>query len=122
MALSEPLKKHWKNALGKSQTRESNICVDTCLNDIIAIALLAVLASAEGWEDIEIYGQGKQEWLGTFLELANGIPSHDKFARVFTALDPQANEEGFQTWVAMLAQARLGTSGCHRWENLKTIL
>lgn len=47
------------------------------LTDIIIISILAVIAGAEGWEDIEEYGVNKKEWLGTFLELTFGIPSPD---------------------------------------------
>ncbi len=47
------------------------------LIDIIAIAILAVISGADGWVAIETYGQAKQEWLASFLSLANGIPSHD---------------------------------------------
>lgn len=47
------------------------------LTDIITISILAVIAGAEGWEDIEEYGINKKEWLETFLELPFGIPSPD---------------------------------------------
>ena len=52
----------------------------TYLNDhplinIITIALCAVIAGAEGWSDIEMFGQQKKAWLGRFLDLKNGIPS-----------------------------------------------
>lgn len=47
------------------------------LTDIITIAILAVIAGAEGWEDIEEYGLNKKEWLETFLKLPLGIPSPD---------------------------------------------
>ena len=43
------------------------------LKDILVIAILAVIAGAEGWEDIENYGIAKQEWLEEFLELPHGI-------------------------------------------------
>ena len=56
------------------------------LTEIIIIAVCAVLSGAEGWEDIEEFGQNKAEWLRQFLELANGIPSHDTFRRVFSLL------------------------------------
>jgi ABC-type proline/glycine betaine transport system permease subunit len=52
------------------------------LLDIVAIAICAVICGAESWVDIEAYGQAKQDWLAQFLSLANGIPSHDTFARV----------------------------------------
>lgn len=47
------------------------------LTNIITISILAVIAGAEGWEDIEEYGVNKNEWLETFLELNFGIPSPD---------------------------------------------
>ena len=62
------------------------------LRDIIAIAILAVLSGSDSWVAIETYAQAKQEWLKQFLELPNGIPSHDTIARVFAKLDPQAFE------------------------------
>lgn len=43
------------------------------LQEILVIAVLAVIAGAEGWEDIENYGLSKQQWLEQFLELPNGI-------------------------------------------------
>jgi hypothetical protein len=58
------------------------------LSDIVFIATAAVLCGAESWNDIEPYGQAKHAWLKTFLALPNGIPSHDTFNRVFSALDP----------------------------------
>ncbi len=72
------------------------------LKDILVIAILAVIAGAEGWEDIENYGISKQEWLTEFLELPNGIPSDDTFRRVFERLDPSAIENGFTKWVQQL--------------------
>jgi hypothetical protein len=50
------------------------------LIDIITIAICAVVSRADTWIDIEIYGLAKKEWLGKFLELPHGIPSHDTFA------------------------------------------
>ena len=61
---------------------------DHNLMAIISIAILAVLAGADGFVAIETYGKAKQEWLETFLDLPHGIPSHDTFGRVFGLLDP----------------------------------
>jgi predicted transposase YbfD/YdcC len=72
------------------------------LLDIIAIALFAVLSGADSWVAIETYGNAKLSWLASFLVLANGIPSHDTFARVFARLDPDAFETSFQQWVKAL--------------------
>lgn len=69
------------------------------LVDIIIIAICAVLSGAEGWEDIEEFGESKEDWLRQFLELPNGIPSHDTFRRVFSLLDAAAFQERFMRWV-----------------------
>ena len=72
------------------------------LKDILVIAILAVIAGAEGWEDIENYGYAKQQWLEEFLELPHGIPSDDTFRRVFERIDPSALEQSFTRWVEEL--------------------
>jgi hypothetical protein len=56
---------------------------DHKLIDIIAIAICAIICGAEGWTDMENYGNSKVLWLKTFMELPNRIPSHDTFGRVF---------------------------------------
>lgn len=58
------------------------------LVDILVIALCGFLAGCEGWVDVELFGISKRKWLEKFLELPNGIPSHDTFGRVFALLDP----------------------------------
>jgi predicted transposase YbfD/YdcC len=69
------------------------------LIDIIAIAMCAVICGAEGWTDIELFGKSKLPWLKTFLELPNGIPSHDTFGRVFSRMDAQEFQLAFYEWV-----------------------
>ena len=59
------------------------------LVDILVIALCGFLAGCEGWVDVELFGISKRKWLEKFLELPNGIPSHDTFGRVFALLQPQ---------------------------------
>ena len=74
------------------------------LLDIVVIALCAVIAGAESWDDIALFGQTKADWLRQFLALPNGIPSHDTFNRVFAALDPDQFRAGFQSWVQAVAE------------------
>jgi predicted transposase YbfD/YdcC len=69
------------------------------LIDLIAIAICAVICGAEGWTDIENFGNSKLPWLKTFLELPNGIPSHDTFGRVFSMMDAQQFQLAFYEWV-----------------------
>jgi len=73
------------------------------LVDIVAIAILAVRSGANDLVAVETYGKAKQTWLETFLELPNGIPSHDTFSRVLALLNPQQLHECFLSWVAQLA-------------------
>jgi len=72
------------------------------LTDILIIAILAIIAGAKGWEDIENYGISKQKWLEEFLALPNGIPSDDTFRRVFEFIDPEALHRCFVRWVETL--------------------
>ena len=48
--------------------------VEHRLIDVLVIAICAVIAGAESWEDFALYGRSKEDWLGTFLTLPNGIP------------------------------------------------
>jgi predicted transposase YbfD/YdcC len=74
------------------------------LGDLIVIAVMAVICGADGWAEVELFGQTKQQWLATFLELPDGIPSHDTFGRVFALLDPEAFERCFLAWMGALVE------------------
>ena len=78
------------------------------LMNILVIALLAMICVGDGWEDMEDFGLAKKSWLGTFLDLRQGIPSADTFRRVLSAVDPKAFNACFIAWVQALA---VGTSG-----------
>ena len=78
--------------------------VEHKLTDILMIAVCAVIAGAESYEDIALYGRSKQAWLGRFLDLPNGIPSHDTFRRLFMLIDPEAFETCFSAWVGSFTQ------------------
>jgi predicted transposase YbfD/YdcC len=72
------------------------------LTDILVIAVLAVIAGAKGWEDMENYGLSKQSWLSEFLELPNGIPSDDTFRRVFERINPEVLSKVLSQWLPHL--------------------
>jgi hypothetical protein len=69
------------------------------LLEVMVITLPAVMASAEGWEDIEKYRKAKEGWLKKFLPLEQGIPKHDVYRRVFTRLKMEAVSSCFMEWV-----------------------
>jgi predicted transposase YbfD/YdcC len=73
------------------------------LIDIVVMAICAVICGAEGWEDIEMFAEVHQVWFETFLELPNGIPSHDTFRRVFARLEPEEFGGRFLAWVQEVA-------------------
>ena len=69
------------------------------LVDILVIGLCSQLTGGEGFTDMEVFGKAREPWLKTFLELPQGIPSHDTFNRVFSAIDPAAFLDCFVRWV-----------------------
>jgi predicted transposase YbfD/YdcC len=78
------------------------------LSDMLVIAVMAVICGADGWVDVALFGRSKREWLATFLELHDGIPSHDTFGRVFARLDPDAFERCFLAWMSALVKVSGG--------------
>ena len=78
------------------------------LVDILVIAVCAVVAEAETFEDIALYGRCKEAWLRGFLDLPGGIPSHDTFRRVFMLIDPDAFERCFLSWVRAVFRTQGG--------------
>ena len=76
--------------------------------DIIAITIAAVTSGADSWVDVAGYAVCKFDFLKTFLELPNGIPSHDTFNRVFALLKPTALQQSFVQWVKAIATVTRG--------------
>lgn len=74
------------------------------LEDILFIAIASVICGAESWNDMENFGKAKEGWLRTFLRLPEGIPSHDTFNRVFSALNPEELESSFLSWTRSVAE------------------
>lgn len=73
------------------------------LETILVISLMAVICGADGFVDIERFATAKQSWLAGFLDMSNGVPSHDTIGRVFAALNPKALGEAFRRWTVSLA-------------------
>ena len=73
------------------------------LQDIIVIAMCAVIANAQDWQETETFGRKRYDWLRGFLELPNGIPSHDTFERVFNARPGWVNSSLRRPWCLQAA-------------------
>ncbi len=101
---SSSLLEHFRNL----EDPRADYLVDHQLLDIIGLTICAVVCGADTWVDIENYGRAKQVWLKGFLELANGIPSHDTIGRLFAAIDPEALQACFLSWVKSIAQVSQG--------------
>ena len=78
------------------------------LLSILSIAICAVICGADNRVDVEMFGQAKQAWLATFLDLPHGIPSHDTFGRVFRRINPDAFESCFSEWTQALCRLTAG--------------
>lgn len=82
------------------------------LSDILMIVLCAVLSGIEDWVGMEEFAKEKEAWLRGFLELANGIPSHDTLSDVMGRLEPQAFQEAFLSWVQVALPSLSGEQIC----------
>jgi predicted transposase YbfD/YdcC len=78
------------------------------LMTILTISLLTLMVGGQGWEDMEIFGEAKEAWLATFLDLRSGVPSADTFRRVLSALDPKEFNLCFIAWVKALSEGTCG--------------
>lgn len=56
------------------------------LENIVFITIIGVMSGCESWDDIKDYGKSKIEWLKSFLNVANDVPSHNTFNRFFSII------------------------------------
>jgi predicted transposase YbfD/YdcC len=75
------------------------------LVDIIMITLCALICGMDGWEEIEIFAEEKEDWFKKFLELPHGIPSHDTMYRVFSRISPKELSNALNNWTSGLNQS-----------------
>ena len=66
------------------------------------------MIGGDGFQDMELFGKSKQAWLEQFLDLPNGIPSHDTFGRVFARLEPEPFHPCFLSWTQAVAKLTQG--------------
>jgi predicted transposase YbfD/YdcC len=74
------------------------------LVEVLIISILAILCGAEYFTEMELFGREREAWLRTFLKLEHGIPSHDTFCDVYSALKPETIAKRFAEWVETIRQ------------------
>ena len=94
---------HFKDVKDPRKRREEHL-----LNDILIIAICAVICGADSWVEVEQFGKAKEKWFRTFFRLPHGIPSHDTFGRVFALIDPQQFQAGFMSWIEAINELTAG--------------
>jgi predicted transposase YbfD/YdcC len=67
--------------------------------DIFILAFIANLCSCDSWVEVESFCKVKIDFFKQFLDLPNGIPSHDTFGRVFSLIDSYHLEELLISWM-----------------------
>ena len=78
------------------------------LIDVIFIAICAVVAGADTYEQIENFGNKRKRWLKKFIGLPHGIPSHDTFGRIFERVIPNEFQNSFMRWIESVAKITKG--------------
>ncbi|EDQ7230748.1 ISAs1 family transposase [Salmonella enterica subsp. enterica] len=73
--------------------------VEHKLSDIRLLTICAVISGAEGWEDIEDFGETHLDFLKQYGDFEHGIPVHDTIARVVSCISPQKFHECFINWM-----------------------
>lgn len=68
------------------------------LLDIVVVVLFAKLANADDWQEIEIFAKSNEDFLRQYIELENGIPSHDTMQRVMGSITPEFMQRVYQKW------------------------
>jgi len=78
------------------------------LKSILTLSICGVLCGADNWVAIQDWANAKKDWLEGFLDLPNGIPSHDTLGRVFAVIDPEEFQQAFIKWTASLSKSLKG--------------
>ncbi len=72
------------------------------LLNIVVISVCAVICGADDFVAITTFAKKKRKWFETFLDLSNGIPSHDRFNAILAAIKPAEFEKCLLEWITAL--------------------
>ena len=92
---------------GLEDPRKGNAALHD-FHELLMIALCCVLCGGQGAVDMALFAEAKEPFLRSFLSLANGLPSHDTFSRLFRNLDPDQFREAFQRFMAQFSEQLQG--------------
>jgi len=98
------LQEHFKSITDCRQQHK----IEHKLIDIMVLSIIAVICGATEYKEIEIFGKSRESFLKQFLELPNGIPSHDTIERVIIAINPKEFHQCFINWVKSLIKSTSG--------------
>lgn len=76
------------------------------VENIVFITILAVICGAQDWEEIEDFGNARSDFFSKYLDLKNGVPSHDTFNRFFSLYDPKSFQTIFVEWLSSLIKIK----------------
>ncbi len=79
------------------------------LIDVIFIVVCGTICSCNDWEEIEIWARAREDWLRSYLELPNGIPSQYTYHRVFDVIAPKQFADCFTQWMKDVTEMSKGT-------------
>lgn len=88
-------------------------------SDILMIVFCAILSGVEDWVNMEVFAQDKESWFRRFLELPNGIPSHDTLSDVTGRLAPGVFAEAFECWTQQAIPGLSGEQICLAGKSLR---
>jgi hypothetical protein len=80
------------------------------VENIVFITLVALFSDAITWEDVEDFGESKFSFFEKYLDLSNGIPSHDTFNRFFSLYAPDKFSLVFIDWLKKLLDSSVETN------------
>jgi predicted transposase YbfD/YdcC len=69
------------------------------VEEILLVTFCGMIAGCDSWNDLELFGKTKLEYLRKYFPYKQGAPSDDTLRRFFRILDPHVFESCFIKWV-----------------------
>lgn len=66
---------------------------------ILVIVFCGLICGCDGWKAMELFAKTRKRWLSQFIDLSEGVPSHQTLARVFSLIEPLEFERCLREWV-----------------------